>query len=131
MRHVTNRMPRITKAIRARNKALPMAASINNHAVDPGPTRVIKEPRTARDMDLKAIRDHLSSARLALGPEHPLTRRIEKVERSLTPGDLLWRDDAVAAERDLLAITTEIERWPSTAALNEAIKHVADAIELL
>jgi hypothetical protein len=82
-------------------------------------------------MDLKAIRDHLSSARLALGPEHPLSQRIEKVERKLTPGDALWRDDAVSAERDLLAISTEIGQLPMSAALNEAIKQVAEAIELL
>jgi hypothetical protein len=82
-------------------------------------------------MDLKAIRDQLSSARVALGPEHPLSQRIEKVERQLTPGDALWRDDAVSAERDLLAISTEIERLPMTAQVNEAIKHIADAIELL
>jgi hypothetical protein len=82
-------------------------------------------------MDLKAIREHLSSARLALGPEHPLSRRIEKVERNLTPGDALWHDDAVSAERDLLAISTELGRLPMAAPVNEAIKHVADAIELL
>jgi hypothetical protein len=82
-------------------------------------------------MDLKAIRDHLSLARNALGQQHPLARRIEKVERKLTPGDALWRDDAVGAERDLLAISTEIEQLPMSAALNEAIKHIADAIELL
>jgi hypothetical protein len=82
-------------------------------------------------MDLKAIRDHLSSARLALGPEHPLSRRIEKAERSLTPGDALWRDDAVSAERDLLAISAELELLPVTAPVNEAVRHVADAIELL
>ncbi len=82
-------------------------------------------------MDLKAIRDHLSLARSALGPDHPLTGRIQRVERTLTPGDALWRDDAVSAERELLAITTEIEQLRATAPLNEAIKHVADAIELL
>jgi hypothetical protein len=82
-------------------------------------------------MDLKAIRDHLSAARLALGPEHPQSQRIERIERRLTPGDALWRDDAVSAERDLLAISTELEELPMTAPLNEAIKHVADAIELL
>lgn len=82
-------------------------------------------------MDLQRIRDHLSSARLALGPEHSLSARIETVERGLTPGDALWRDDAVRAERDLLAISTEIELLPMTSRLNEAIKQVADAIELL
>jgi hypothetical protein len=82
-------------------------------------------------MDLKAIRDHLSLARSALGPDHPLTGRIQRVERTLTPGDALWRDDAVSAERELLAISTEIEQLRATAPLNEAIKHVADAIELL
>jgi hypothetical protein len=82
-------------------------------------------------MDLKAIRDHLSLARSALGPDHPLTGRIRQVERTLTPGDALWRDDAVSAERELLAISTEIEQLRATAPLNEAIKHVADAIELL
>jgi hypothetical protein len=82
-------------------------------------------------MDLKAIRDHLRLARSTLGPEHPLSRRIEKVERNLTPGDTLWRDDAVSAERDLLAISTELGQLPMAAPLNEAIKHVAEAIELL
>jgi hypothetical protein len=82
-------------------------------------------------MDLRAIRDHLRLARSMLGPEHPLSPRIEKVERNLTPGDALWRDDAVSAERDLLAISTELEQLPMAAPLNEAIKHVADAIELL
>ena len=82
-------------------------------------------------MDLKAIRDRLASARLALGLEHPLSLRLEKVERELTPGDALWRDDAVSAERDLLAISTEIGQLSMSDALNEAIKHIADAIELL
>jgi hypothetical protein len=82
-------------------------------------------------MDLKAIRDQLSSARRALGSEHPLSQRIEKVERKLTPGDALWRDDAVSAERDLLAISTELELLPMTAPLNEVIRHVTAAIELL
>jgi hypothetical protein len=82
-------------------------------------------------MNLKAIRDHLSSARSALGPEHPLSPRIERVERKLTPGDAFWRDDAVGAERDLLAISTELEQSTATAPLNEAIKHVTAAIELL
>jgi hypothetical protein len=56
------------------------------------------------------------------------------VERKLTPGDALWRDDAVSAERDLLAISTELEQLPrvgSPDVANEAIEHVADAIELL
>jgi hypothetical protein len=82
-------------------------------------------------MDLKAIRVHLASARQALGPEHPLSARIEQVERRLTPGDALWHDDAVSAERDLLAVSTEIELLSMTAPLNQAIKHLADAIELL
>lgn len=82
-------------------------------------------------MDLKAIRDQLSSARIALGKEHSLSQRIERVERALTPGDSLWRDDAVSAERDLLAISTDIGRLPMSPALNEAIKHVTGAIELL
>jgi hypothetical protein len=82
-------------------------------------------------MDLKAIRDRLTSARLALGLEHPLSRRLEKVERALTPGDALWRDDAVSAERDLLAISTEIGQLSISDASNEAIKHIAEAIELL
>jgi hypothetical protein len=80
-------------------------------------------------MDLQAIRHHLSLARHALGPD--LSQRVEKVQRKLTPGDASWRDDAVSAERDLLAISTEIGRLPMTASLNEAIKHIADAIELL
>lgn len=81
-----------------------------------------------------AIRDHLRLARSTLGPEHPLSARIEKVERSLTPGDALWRNDAVSAEGDLLAISTELEQSPRVAPpdiVNEAIEHVADAIELL
>ena len=82
-------------------------------------------------MDLKAIRDQLSLARAALGPEHPLSSRIEKVERQLTPGDAWWRDDAVSAERDLLAISADLEQVPMSASLNEAVKHLADAIELL
>jgi hypothetical protein len=79
-------------------------------------------------MDLKAIRDHLRLARLALGPEHPLSSRIERVERNLTPGDALFRNDAVSAETDLLAISTDLERLPN---VNEAIKQIGDAIELL
>jgi hypothetical protein len=94
-------------------------------------------------MDLKAIRDHLSLARSALGREHPLSSRIETVQRALTPGDALWRDDAVSAENDLLAISTELERLPKVMSsrqdapaevppgVNEAIKQIADAIELL
>jgi hypothetical protein len=103
-------------------------------------------------MDLTAIRDHLRLARFALGLQHPLSSRIEKVERNLTPGDPLWRNDAVSAERDLLAISTELEQLPKVMpprvvsgtegiteraqaedppGLNEAIKHIADAIELL
>jgi hypothetical protein len=111
-RHATNRTPRITKGIKPRRK-----------------TRTEAKQKGA--MDLKAIRDQLSSARLLLGPEHPLSPRIEKVERKLTPGDALWRDDAVGAERDLLAISTELELLPMNAALNEAIEHVIAAIELL
>jgi len=82
-------------------------------------------------MDLKAIRNHLSLARGALGLEHPQSRRIEKVERQLTPGDALWRNDAVSAEQDVLAISAELEQLPVSARLNQAIKHLADAIELL
>jgi hypothetical protein len=82
-------------------------------------------------MDLKAIRDQLSLARAALGPEHPQSPRIEKVERQLTPGDAFWRDDAVSAERNLLAISADLEQLSMTAPLNEAIKHLATAIELL
>ena len=85
-------------------------------------------------MDLQAIREHLSSARLALGPEHPLSARIETVERSLTPGDPLWRNDAVSAEKDLLAISTDLEQLPHLIPphiVNEAIEHISDAIELL
>lgn len=82
-------------------------------------------------MDLKAIRNHLSLARGALGPAHPQSRRIERVERKLTPGDALWRDDAVSAEQDLLAISAELEQSPTSGPLNEAIKHLGDAIELL
>jgi hypothetical protein len=103
-------------------------------------------------MDLKAIRDHLSLARLAIGQQHPLSARIRTVERNLTPGDALWRDDAVSAETDLLAILAEIEQLPKVtppgiasgaeaitegahaqvpAGVNEAIKQIGAAIELL
>jgi hypothetical protein len=102
-------------------------------------------------MDLKAIRDHLSLARSALGPEHPLAARIKTVERSLTPGDTLWVGEAIRAQTDLLAISTELEHLPEIArpavpgspgiaegsktevppGVNEAIKQIADAIELL
>src|ERR1039457_156586 len=63
-------------------------------------------------MDLKAIRDHLYLAGLALGPEHPLSSRIKAVERNLTPGDPLWCNDAISAETDLLSISTELEHLP-------------------
>ena len=103
-------------------------------------------------MDLKAIRDHLRLARFALGPEHPLSSRIRMVERNLTPGDPLFRNDAVSAENDLLAISTELEQLPRVlpqravssaegttepaqtevpSGVNDAIKQIADAIELL
>jgi hypothetical protein len=103
-------------------------------------------------MDLKAIRDHLCLARIALGPEHPLSSRIRMVERNLTPGDPLFRNDAVSAENDLLAISTELEQLPKVLpprvvsrakgitesartevppGANGAIKQIADAIELL
>jgi hypothetical protein len=102
-------------------------------------------------MDLKAIRDHLCLARFALGPEHPLSSRIKMVERNLTPGDPLFRNDAVSAETDLLAILTELKQLPKVIpprvvsgaegiterahaevpGVNDAIKHIADAIELL
>src|ERR1700721_2573935 len=103
-------------------------------------------------MDLKSIRDHLGLARLAVGPEHPLSARIKTVERNLTPGDFLWRDDAVSAETDLLAILAELEQLPEVIppgvesgaegipgraqaqvppGVNEAIKQIGAAIELL
>jgi len=103
-------------------------------------------------MNLKSIRDNLCLARLALGPEHPLSVRLETVERHLTPGDPLFRNDAVSAENDLLAISAELEQLPKimpphvvSAArgitgravaevppgVNDAIKKIADAIELL
>jgi len=103
-------------------------------------------------MDLKAIRDHLCLARLAVGQEHPLSARIKTVERNLTPGDSLWRDDALRAETDLLAILAELEQLPKVVppdgasgaegiteraqaqvppGVNEAIKHIGAAIELL
>jgi hypothetical protein len=82
-------------------------------------------------MDLKAIRDQLSLARAALGPGHPQSPRIERVERQLTPGDALWRDDAVGAERELLAISGDLGQLSMTAPVNEAIKHLAAAVELL
>jgi hypothetical protein len=103
-------------------------------------------------MDLKAIRDHLCLARSALGPEHPLSSRIRMVERNLTPGDPLFCNDAVSAENDLLAISTELGQQPKVIpprvvsgaegiteraqaevppGVNDAIKQIADAIELL
>ena len=103
-------------------------------------------------MDLKAIRDHLCLARLAIGQVHPLSARIKTVERNLTPGDSLWRDDAVNAEIDLLAILAELEQLPKVIppgvasgaeeiteraqaqvapGVNEAIKQIGAAIELL
>jgi len=103
-------------------------------------------------MDLKTIRDHLRAARSMLGGQHPLAARIETVERNLTPGDPLWHGDAVAVETDLLAILSELERLPRVTpprpgpqargpgagapaeiapGVNEAIKRIADAIELL
>jgi hypothetical protein len=103
-------------------------------------------------VDLKAIRDHLRLARLAVGQEHPLSARIKTVERNLTPGDSLWRDDAVNAEIDLLAILAELEQLPKLTppgvasgagaftgpaaaqvppGVNEAIKQIGAAIELL
>jgi hypothetical protein len=103
-------------------------------------------------MDLKAIRDHLCLARSALGSAHPLSARIRMVERNLTPGDPLWCDDAISAQTDLLAISTELEHLPKVIpprvvsgaesitesdqaevppGVNEAIKQIGDAIELL
>ena len=84
-------------------------------------------------MDLKAICDHLCLARLALGPEHPLSSRIKMVERNLTPGDPSFRNDAVSAETELLAISTDLERVQVEVppGVNEAIKQIGNAIELL
>jgi hypothetical protein len=103
-------------------------------------------------MDLKAIRDHLALARRALGPEHPLSTRLQAAERKLTPGDALWGGDAVSVQADLLAISTELEHLPKIMpsrpdpaargaaewspaevppGVDEAIKQVGDAIELL
>jgi hypothetical protein len=82
-------------------------------------------------VDLKQIRDHLSAARRALGLDHSLSARLETVERRLTPGDSLWRDDAVSAERDLLAISTDMGQLPTAPPVNKAIDHVTAAIELL
>jgi hypothetical protein len=87
-------------------------------------------------MDLEAIRDHLCLARFALGPEQPLSARINMVERKLTPGDPLWCNDAISAQTDLLAISTELEQLskvtpPGDVGMNEAIKQIGDAIELL
>jgi hypothetical protein len=103
-------------------------------------------------MDLKSIRDHLALARRALGPEHPLSARLQTVERQLTPGDALWGGDAVRVQADLLAISTQLEQLPKVApsranpgaqtppdsapaevppGVDEAIKQVGDAIELL
>jgi hypothetical protein len=66
-------------------------------------------------MNLRAIRDHLNLARFAVGQEHPLSAPIKMVGRHLTPGDSLWRDDAIAAESDLLAILAQLERLPEMA----------------
>jgi hypothetical protein len=103
-------------------------------------------------MNLKSIRDHLCLARLALGTGHPLSARLETVERHLMPGDPLFRNDAVSAENDLLAILAELEQLPKIMpprvvsgasgiteraeaevppGVNDAIKQIADAIELL
>ena len=84
-------------------------------------------------MDLKAICDHLRLARLALEPEHPLSSRIEMVERHLTPGDPLFRNDAVSAETDLLAIAADLQRAQVEVppGVSEAIKQIGEAIELL
>jgi hypothetical protein len=100
-------------------------------------------------MDLKSIRDHLALARRALGPEHPLSARLQTVVRQLTPGDALWGGDAVRVQADLLAISTELEQLPKVMrsrpnpaaqtpdpaglppGVDEAIKQVGDAIELL
>jgi len=100
-------------------------------------------------MDLKSIRDHLALARRALGPDHPLSARLHTVERQLTPGDALWGGDAVRVQDDLLAISTELEHLPKVMpsrpnpaaqapapaevppGVDEAIKQVGDAIELL
>jgi hypothetical protein len=96
-------------------------------------------------MDLKAIREHLGLARSALGPEHPLSARIKMVERELTPGDPLWSGEAIHAQTDLLAISSELEQLPKVIppgitehaqaevppGVNEAIEQIGDAIELL
>jgi len=103
-------------------------------------------------MDLKAVRDHLRAARLVIGEEHTLSAGIETVERRLTPGDVLWRDDAVSAETDLLAILSELQQLPKVVPLwvasdverstepaeavvrpgvNAAIKEIGAALELL
>jgi hypothetical protein len=87
-------------------------------------------------VNLKAIRDHLCLAQLAVGQEHPLSAR----------------DDAVNAEIDLLAILAELEQLPKLIppgvasgagavtepaeaqvppGVNEAIKQIGAAIELL
>ncbi len=103
-------------------------------------------------MDLKAIRAHLASARRALGPQHPLSVRLQTVERKLTPGDALWDGDAISVQADLLAISTELEQLPKVMparpdpaargaaaetraevppGVDEAIEQLGDAIELL
>ena len=98
-------------------------------------------------MDLEAICDHLRAARLAIGQEHSLADRIKTVERHLTPGDALWRDDAVSAETDLLAILAELEQLPKVApdakgsnkpaeaaiptGVNAAIEEIGAALEFL
>jgi hypothetical protein len=47
------------------------------------------EPSPPAPMELKAIRDHLYIARLAIAYDHALSTRIRTVERALTPGDSL------------------------------------------
>jgi hypothetical protein len=75
---------------------------------------------------------------MALGHSHLLFSRILTIERNLTPGDSQFPDDAVSAETDLLWVSTEIEQLiqaaPQKAALpnlDEALKQIAEAIELL
>jgi hypothetical protein len=103
-------------------------------------------------MNLEAIRGHLRSAQCSLGAEHSLSSRLKNIERALTPGDSLFRNDAVSAEMDLLVISTELEELPQMtpphfvfegethtgrtqvevpAGVNEAIEQIAAAIELL
>jgi len=74
-------------------------------------------------MNLKSIRDNLCLARLALGPEHPLSVRLETVERL----PKIMPPHVVSAARGITG--RAVAEVPP--GVNDAIKKIADAIELL